>query len=64
MAAVCAGCGSQSEESSKTESGSAEAATEASAATAAPETLANSVKEQIDQALSTAGFQGVMQISR
>ena len=50
MAAVCAGCGSQSEESSKTESGSAEAATEASAATAAPETLANSVKEQIDQA--------------
>ena len=64
MAAACAGCGSVNGESSKTQSGSTAATGEATVATAAPETLPNSVKKQIDQALSTAEFQGVMQISR
>ena len=64
MAAACAGCGSVNGESSKNQSGSTAATGEATVATAAPETLPNSVKKQIDQALSTAEFQGVMQISR
>lgn len=64
MAAACAGCGSVNGKSSKTQSGSTAATGEATVATAAPETLPNSVKKQIDQALSTAEFQGVMQISR